>query len=225
MSQNVTSAKETNHLKRKNPPVPQERISIAAKRPITSTKRSLTSTKRSLTSTKRSLNCTKRPSPTMTSTYSSSNELQFDDTSLKQNNIVEDAVGLSNDGENEVNEKSSKEIATDMDSKVNIPEEAEEEEEAESQSPTSLVPIESLRRQIKFPGFNKEMELVLLKAINTVKPFSAPYANGESSQDCNIDLTVDTRYIELQKAYLFEQDCINSKKARKNRRYHAQTHA
>ncbi|KAF9917205.1 hypothetical protein FBU30_000883 [Linnemannia zychae] len=111
----------------------------------------------------------------MTSTYSSSNELQFADTNLKQNNVVEDAEGLSNDGENEVNEKSSEEIATDMDSKVNTPEEAEEEEEARSQSPTSLVPMESLRRQIKFPVFNKEMELVLLKATNTVKPFSAPY--------------------------------------------------
>ncbi|KAF9929874.1 hypothetical protein FBU30_001123 [Linnemannia zychae] len=158
------AATERNNPKRKNPLAPQGQISAAAKRPLTTTKHPLTSTNHPFIST--------NPSTTLATTCTFSNGLQSNIISVEQNNVVEDAERLSNDGKNEVNEESCKEIATGTDSKENTP---KEEEEAGRQSQTSIVPMEFLQRQIKFPGFSKEMELVLHKTLNTVNPFSALY--------------------------------------------------
>ncbi|KAF9916934.1 hypothetical protein FBU30_001072 [Linnemannia zychae] len=257
MAQNITPMKEANHLKRKIPPAPQERDSSAVKRPLTSTKRLLASTKRLLSSTKYQ----------SASTNTSSNESHSDYNGIERNSKVEDAEELSSDEENKSNE-GSKGRVTRTNSKENIPGEDVERR----QSSTAIASTEPLRRQIKFPGFNKEMELVLLKAINSINPFSAPYGKtadawahvvlylkdddekgrakgrepwfdmvnvrnckerwlvlseeyavlSESLRESDTIPIIDARYIELEKAYLYEQDCLSAKRSRKNRRYHSQ---
>ncbi|KAK3805231.1 MAG: hypothetical protein J3R72DRAFT_499875 [Linnemannia gamsii] len=192
-----------------------------------------------------------------------------DGDGVDQDSQDEEAEGVSDDEQDEENEESRDEM--EMDSNK-----SNSDDEEENQPRVVAEPMAPPRRQAKFPGFNKAMELVLLKGLNAVKPFgaqhgttveawarvvqylkddddkerakgkenrfslvnvrnckerwvalSAEYAAiaAKSLRDSGTNSTIDARYTELQDAYLYEQSCLDAKKARKSNRHHTQAQA
>jgi hypothetical protein len=79
-------------------------------------------------------------------------------------------------------------------------------------------------------GRGKEARFGLVNVRNCKEKWnalSAEYASiaARSLRDSGTNPIVDARYIELEEAYLYEQSCLNTKTAKKSKRYHAQTQA
>ncbi|KAF8938102.1 hypothetical protein BGZ47_008732 [Haplosporangium gracile] len=234
MAQNIAPAQTANSLKRKSPPASQERPSAAVKY----------------------TNATKKPG------FS-------DGDGVEQDCQVEEDKKVSDDGQDEENGKSHDETETDSYN-------SNSDDEERHQPRVVAGPMSPPRRQAKFPGFNKAMELVLLKGLDAIKPFNAQYgetaeawarvvrylkddddkerARGKEARfelvnarnckerwaalsmeyaaiaaknlrDSGTNPTIDARYIELQEPYIYEQSCLDGKKAKKSRKHHAQAQA
>ncbi|KAG0316135.1 hypothetical protein BGZ97_007358 [Linnemannia gamsii] len=236
MAQNTTPAQATNPLKRKNPPPPQERSSAAVKRTTTTTTE---------------IYAHAPPSELHSETMAFLQEPGFDGDSVEQNSQDEEDKEVSEDGQVEENEEGREETETDSDKSRSGDKEGHQPHAvAEPMGPyrrqakfpsfnkAMELKAEAWARVARYlkedddkeRGRGKEARFGLVNVRNCKEKWnalSAEYASiaARSLRDSGTNPIVDARYIELEEAYLYEQSCLNTKTAKKSKRYHAQTQA
>ncbi|KAF9147370.1 hypothetical protein BG015_011016 [Linnemannia schmuckeri] len=151
-------AQAANTLKRKSPPVFSERPSATVKRTVAA----------------------------KIYAHAPHSELHPDTLAFLQQPGTLDGDGIGQDNQDEEDdyqgedhEEEEEDEESCDETETNSSRSDADDEVEEEQPQLHAEPMAPPRRQLKFPGFNKAMELVLLKGLNAVKPFGAQY--GETA--------------------------------------------